>query len=80
MPERIDGVYPFYVWDQVLDGETWRCTNPRDFTTAAKTFAYEARREARNRGLKVDVKIENNDTVVVRSRESGRQRRVQIAS
>jgi hypothetical protein len=24
MPERIDNTYPFYIWDQVLDGNTWR--------------------------------------------------------
>jgi hypothetical protein len=78
MPERVDAPYPFYVWDQVLDGTTWRCTRPADFRVQASTFAAYARKEARNRGLVVDIKIESEDAVVVRARKGGVQPGIQV--
>ena len=80
MPERIDAPYPFYLWDQILDGNIWRCQRPGDFSASAKTFAAYARREARNRGLVVDVKIEDSDTVVVKARKGTVQPGVRVMS
>lgn len=80
MPELVDGPYPFYLWDQILDGRTWRCTKPKDFTVRAKSFVSYARREARNRGLVVDIKIEDESNVVLRARRGDVQPSVQVVS
>ena len=80
MPERIDAPYPFYLWDQILDGNIYRCRRPADFATTAKTFVSYCRREALARNLVVDLKIEDEDSVVVRARKGDVQPRVQVAS
>lgn len=80
MPERIDAPYPFYLWDQVLDGNIWRCTRPADYQVRAKTFVGYARKEARNRGLVVDIKIESEDAVVLHARKGTVQPAIQVVS
>lgn len=80
MPERIDAPYPFYIWDQVLDGNTWRCHRPQDFKARATTFAQYARAEAKIRNLVVDVRIEDENTVVLHARKGDVQPRVEVVA
>lgn len=70
MPEQINGDYDFspYPWSQLLNGQTWRCRPDADFKVKPETFAAYVRAAARDRGLAVDVKVERDGSVVLRSR------------
>lgn len=70
MPEQIDDSYDFapYPWSQLLNGQTWRCRPDIDFKVKPETFRAYVKAAARERGYAVDVKVEADGSVVLRSR------------
>jgi len=71
MPEQIDGSYDFtpYPWSTLFDGKTWRCQPGTDFAVKSETFRSYAKEAARERGLALEAKVEENGAVVLRARQ-----------
>jgi hypothetical protein len=71
MAERLDS-FPVrrsharskYPWDEWLDGSVWRLTQGEDFTAKLKSMRVYAATTADRRGLKVRMRIDNEDNTL----------------
>lgn len=67
LPAQLPRQFPnkVYPWDEWGDGRALRLRRGRDFTVLATSMKSAASQEARRRGMRCRVLIENPDTVII---------------
>jgi hypothetical protein len=56
-----------YPWDEWLDGQARKLTRPFDFKGSARCLQTNAARVARERGLRIQTRIPDDNTVILRA-------------